>query len=246
MGGMNYLAKKQRQARVGNNHPNVVPYQVMPTKDGHFILTASNDEQFARFCKVAGEDQLMEDERFNTMKARVVNRPHVTPALNEITRTQTTDWWLKNLEANGVGCAPILHLDEVFADPHVQARGMEIRMPIADGDVPVSLIGSPMKFSRTKVNYRVPPPRLGEHTDQVLMDEGFAASEIAELRQSGVIGPAVAPVTFEEQVDQMQSLFVETGAVGGSTWDKVKSMSVPNAAAFIAELKEEDNRTRTS
>merc|ERR1719379_1789037 len=83
--GMNYLAKKERQKRVGNNHPNVVPYQVMPSENGHFILTASNNDQFDRFCKVAGREDLMEDERFATMKARVVHRSHVTPALNEIT-----------------------------------------------------------------------------------------------------------------------------------------------------------------
>merc|ERR1712061_488297 len=86
--GLNYLAKKQRQQRVGNNHPNVVPYQVMPSKDGHFILTASNDEQFERFCKVAGRADLMKVERINTMKARVVNRSVVTLPLNEITKPQ--------------------------------------------------------------------------------------------------------------------------------------------------------------
>merc|ERR1719450_728984 len=90
--GMNYLAKKERQPRGGNNHPNVVPYQVMPSANGHFILTASNDEQFERFCKVAGEMDLMNDERFNTMKARVVNRSVVTPALNEITKMANTAW----------------------------------------------------------------------------------------------------------------------------------------------------------
>merc|ERR1719450_457069 len=112
--GMNYLAKKERQKRVGNNHPNVVPYQVMPASDGYFILTASNNDQFERFCKVAGRTDLMEDERFNTMKARVVHREHVTPALNEITSQHPKMWWLEKLEKQMVGCAPILHLDEVF------------------------------------------------------------------------------------------------------------------------------------
>merc|ERR1719356_1256024 len=126
--GMNFLAKKQRQKRVGNNHPNVVPYQVMPAADGHFILTASNNDQFERFCKVAGEEQLMDDERFNTMKARVVHRDVVTPKLNEITSQHPKSWWLKKLEKEMVGCAPILHLDEVFNDPHVQSRDMEIQM----------------------------------------------------------------------------------------------------------------------
>merc|ERR1719183_2229571 len=148
--GMNFLAKKERQKRVGNNHPNVVPYQVMPAKDGHFILTASNNDQFERFCKVAGTPELMDDERFNTMKARVVHRPHVTPALNEITKKHPKSWWLEHLEKVGVGCAPILHLDEVFDDPQVQSRDMEIQMSFPGFSKPTSLIGSPMKFSRTK------------------------------------------------------------------------------------------------
>merc|ERR1719379_3189828 len=181
--GMNYLAKKERQKRVGNNHPNVVPYQVMPASDGYFILTASNNDQFERFCKVAGRLDLMEDERFNTMKARVVHRPHVTPALNEITSQHPKKWWLQNLEKEGVGCAPILHLDEVFDDPHVQSRDMEISMNLPGFEEPVSLIGSPMKFSRTKVNYRMPPPRVGEHTEQVLSNSGFTKDQIEELHK---------------------------------------------------------------
>lgn len=239
--GMNYLAKKERQPRVGNNHPNVVPYQVMPSKDGHFILTASNDEQFAKFCKVAGEEQLMQDDRFNTMRARVVNRSVVTPGLNEITQRKSTHWWLTKLEEAGVGCAPILHPDEVFADPHVLSRGMAIEMPIADCKKPVSLIGSPMKFSRTKVNYRLPPPRLGEHTDDVLMDAGYTMVEIEAMREDGSIGeqPPPPPAEFEEQMRaHMEAADTATpvakgAAIAGGTWDEVRSMSVPNAAAHL-------------
>merc|ERR1719379_522611 len=185
--GMNYLAKKERQKRVGNNHPNVVPYQVMPASDGYFILTASNNDQFERFCKVAGRLDLMEDERFNTMKARVVHREHVTPALNEITSQHPKNWWLENLEREVVGCAPILHLDEVFLDPQVQSRDMEIRMNFPGFEKPTSLIGSPMKFSRTKVNYRMPPPRVGEHTEQILSNAGFSQTEIDELHEMGAV-----------------------------------------------------------
>merc|ERR1719379_1294135 len=188
--GMNYLAKKQRQKRVGNNHPNVVPYQVMPASDGYFILTASNNDQFERFCKVAGRTDLMEDDRFNTMKARVVHREHVTPALNEITSQHPKSWWLEKLEKEMVGCAPILHLDEVFDDPHVQSRDMEIRMNLPGFKDPVSLIGSPMKFSRTKVDYRMPPPRVGEHTEQVLSEAGFSQEKIAGLHDVGAIDNA--------------------------------------------------------
>merc|ERR1711920_654248 len=129
----------------------------------------------------------MGDERFNTMRARVMNRAVVTPALNQVTKTQTTSWWLEKLEAKGVGCAPILHPDEVFADPHVLSRGMLIEMDVPGCEEPASFIGSPMKFSRTKVNYRLPPPRLGAHTQEVLMDNGYAAEDLEPLRESGII-----------------------------------------------------------
>merc|ERR1719379_253871 len=188
--GMNFLAKKQRQKRVGNNHPNVVPYQVMPASDGFWILTASNDEQFNRFCKVAGREDLIQDERFNTMTARVRNRDVVTPALNDITSQHPKGWWLEKLQKEMVGCAPILHLDEVFADPHVQSRGMEIQMQFPGFEKPTSLIGSPMKFSRTKVDYRMPPPRVGEHTEQVLLEAGYAKEEIQELHDLGAVDNA--------------------------------------------------------
>mmetsp|Transcript_99649 Transcript_99649/g.302583 ORF Transcript_99649/g.302583 Transcript_99649/m.302583 type:complete len:549 (-) Transcript_99649:143-1789(-) len=241
--GMNYLAKKQRQARVGNNHPNVVPYQVMPSSDGHFILTASNDEQFERFCKVAGAEELVQDEMFSTMKARVVNRVPVTEKLNSLTRQRTTAWWLEELEKSGVGCAPILHPDEVFADPQVQARGMCIEMEMPGFKQPVSLIGSPMKFSRTEVNYRMPPPRLGEHTDEVLLEADYSQAEIAQLRAKGCIGDLPeppAPVEFTEQVLRSHTLTqkqapAEGTGFSGKTWDNVRSMSVPNAAAYLDE-----------
>jgi crotonobetainyl-CoA:carnitine CoA-transferase CaiB-like acyl-CoA transferase len=188
--GMNFLAKKNVPKRVGNNHANVVPYQAMPASDGHFILTASNDDQFQRFLKVAGRLDLMDDDRFNAMEARVINRPVVTPALNDITRQQSKAWWLEKLEAVNVGCAPILALHEVFSDPQVQSRDMEIRMNFPGFDKPTSLIGSPFKFSRTPVNYRLPPPRVGEHTEQVLLNAGFFKQEIADLHDSKVIDNA--------------------------------------------------------
>merc|ERR1711904_336310 len=152
-----------------------------------------NDDQFERFCKVAGRLDLMQDEKFSTMKARVVHRDVVTPALNEITSQYTRDWWLERLETEMVGCAPILHLDEVFADAQVQSRDMEIRMNLPGFEKPTSLIGSPMKFSRTKVNYRLPPPRVGEHTEQVLLHAGLTKERISELQEI----KAIDSPTFE-------------------------------------------------
>ncbi|CAE7642884.1 unnamed protein product [Symbiodinium pilosum] len=185
--GMNYLATRKRQERVGNHHPNVVPYQVMPAQDGYFILTASNDDQFQRFCKVAGRLDLMQNETFKTMEARVVHREAVTEVLNSITEQRTKSWWLEQLEKESVGCAAIYHLDEVFADPHVQSRGMEIQMTPTGSSEPVSLIASPMKFSRTQVDYRLPPPHVGEHTEQVLLNAGMAPATIDELHELGAI-----------------------------------------------------------
>jgi crotonobetainyl-CoA:carnitine CoA-transferase CaiB-like acyl-CoA transferase len=225
--GMNFLTKKERQKRVGNNHPNVVPYQVMPASDGYWILTASNDDQFNRFLKVAGRLDLKEDERFATMKARVVNRDVVTPALNEITSQQPKRFWLEELEKETVGCAPILFLDEVFSDPQVQARDMEIRMNFPGFEKGTSLIGSPMKFSRTKVDYRLPPPRVGEHTEQVLRNAGYSLDEIEDLHTLG----AVDNVKFEIPgvTRPLAPKKVRTPAynLSGNTWKRLRSLSVP-------------------
>jgi hypothetical protein len=240
--GMNFLAKKERQQRVGNNHPNVVPYQVMPASDGHFILTASNNEQFERFCKVAGTPELLQDERFNTMKARVVNRPHVTPALNAITMKHPKAFWLKNLEAEQVGCAPILHLDEVFDDPHVQSREMEIRMNLPGFEEPVSLIGSPMKFSRTKVNYRMPPPRVGEHTELVLKEAGMTDSQIAELHEEGAIDNAKFEHKGEHKPLMSRFRKPKPVAMAGNTWGNISSVSDPSSMYDIGMEPEEAER----
>jgi len=231
--GMNFLAKKERQARVGNNHPNVVPYQVVPAADGHFILTASNNDQFERFCKVAGMPELMEDERFNTMKARVVHREHVTPALNDITSKHPKKWWLQNLEKEGVGCAPILHLDEVFEDPHVVSRDMEIQMNMPGFEEPVSLIGSPMKFSRTKVDYRMPPPRVGEHTEQILTEFGFTSQKIEELHALGAIDnakfeePGVKRPLAKKKRKVVSVSDSHGSSIEGLTWGHISSVHDP-------------------
>jgi crotonobetainyl-CoA:carnitine CoA-transferase CaiB-like acyl-CoA transferase len=243
--GMNYLAKKERQKRVGNNHPNVVPYQVMPASDGHFILTASNNEQFERFCKVAGRLDLMEDERFNTMKARVVHREHVTPALNEITSQHPKGWWLENLQKEMVGSAPILHLDEVFADPHVQSREMEIQMNLPGFTDPVSLIGSPMKFSRTKVDYRMPPPRVGEHTEQILHEYGFSKKQISNLHDVGAIDNAKfdvpSPTRPLAKKKKRKAVLVDDDDLDvGRQWDNLRSVSVP----VLFDAEKEDQAAR--
>ena len=122
--GMNFLSTDKNPDRLGNQHPNIVPYQVMPTLDGYIVLSIGNDPTFERFCKLAGEEKLLGDARFKTNADRVSNREFVTNTLNEITKRHKSDWWLTELEKQKIGCGPINTLNEVFSDPHVKAREM--------------------------------------------------------------------------------------------------------------------------
>jgi len=187
--GMNYLATNQNPERLGNQHPNIVPYQVMPSSDGYFVLSVANDPTFERFCKVGGCEQLLQDTRFNTAVERVRNRKVVTDTLNDITRGKTTAWWIENLEKNKIGCGRINTLKEVFDDPQVKARDMVIEMDHpATGGRKARLIASPLKLSATPVSYRMSPPLLGQHTEEVLGEYlGMSGAEVAALREKGVV-----------------------------------------------------------
>jgi crotonobetainyl-CoA:carnitine CoA-transferase CaiB-like acyl-CoA transferase len=186
--GMNYLATGENPKRIGNQHPNILPYQVMPTSDGYIVLSVGNDPTFERFCKLAECEELLEDERFQTNAARVSNRDHVAETLNEITKKKTSEWWLDNLEKEKIGSGPINNLEQVFADPHVIAREMVIEMDHpATGSKPMKLIANPIKLSATPPTYRKPPPLLGEHTDEVLQEAGLSADEIAKLKEDGTV-----------------------------------------------------------
>ncbi|QDF97306.1 CoA transferase [Azoarcus sp. DD4] len=184
---MNYLTTGQNPKRLGNAHPNIVPYQDFPTADGYMILAIGNDGQFARFCAEAGAPELAADARYATNKARVENRGALIPALKRLTIERSTADWVKALEALAVPCGPINTLADVFADPQVQARGLKVTMPHPlAGEVP--LVANPLRLSATPVEYRNPPPLLGEHTEQILNRTlGLSATQIEELRAAGVI-----------------------------------------------------------
>ena len=187
--GMNHLATGKNPPRLGNQHPNIVPYQVMPSANGYFVLSVGNDPTFERFCEVASTPELLEDPRFATTVERVRNRDVVTERLNAVTRGQTTDWWIERLEAAKIGCGRINGLAEVFSDPQVVAREMVVEMDHpATGGRPAKLIGSPLRLSETPVSYRRPPPLLGEHTEEVLGEMlGMGLEEVARLREAGVV-----------------------------------------------------------
>jgi crotonobetainyl-CoA:carnitine CoA-transferase CaiB-like acyl-CoA transferase len=186
--GLNYLTSGVAPGRLGNEHPNIVPYKVLPCTDGHFILAVGNDRQFQAFCKFAGAPELAEDARFQTNAARVRNREALYELIVDITQGMPQDAWVEGLTAAGVPCGPVNTIDQAFAHPQVQARDMEIRMTHpATGDE-VSLIGNPIKYSETTADYRRPPPMLGQHTRGVLEELlGLGAAEVAALREKGVV-----------------------------------------------------------
>ncbi|MES2688657.1 MAG: CaiB/BaiF CoA-transferase family protein [Pseudomonadota bacterium] len=163
----NYLAGGLVPRRMGNAHPNIVPYQAFPTADGDIILAVGNDGQFAKFCVVAGRPEWSSDERFASNAQRVANRAALVPLLRQATVMRTSADWIAALEAAGVPCGPINRIDEVFADPQVVARGLQIKLPHAlAGSVP--LVANPIRLSGSPVAYQRPPPLLGEHTAEVL------------------------------------------------------------------------------
>ena len=186
--GMNYLATGENPPRLGNQHPNIVPYQVFATADGAIVLSVGNDATFERFCKAFGLEHLLADERFATNAKRVENRALVTDTLTPVMKSRTTSAWIAELEALKIGCGPINKLSDVFADPHVQARGMVIEMHHEAAGGPVKLIANPVKLSATPPDYRIAPPVLGAHTDEVLARAlGLDAAAIAALRDKGVV-----------------------------------------------------------
>ncbi len=185
--GMNYLATGEDPPRLGNQHPNIVPYQVFPTADGHIVLSIGNDPTFRRFCESFALTHLLEDPRFATNAARVQNRALVTETLTPVMRGHPTGWWVEKLEAVKIGCGPINKLSEVFADPQVRARETVVEMPGAGGGR-VKVIANPVRLSATPADYRIAPPRLGQHTEAVLSEWlGLDAAALAGLRERGVI-----------------------------------------------------------
>ena len=184
---MNYFATGESPRPLGNAHPNIVPYQTFTTSDGALILACGNDNLFNKFCDVAGCTHLAKDPRFSTNGERVKNRDEITCLLNEIFLKRPTKEWVKLLDDAGVANGPINTIEKVFEEAQVLARGMKIELPhAAAGKVP--LVASPMKFSGTPIKHEVPPPVLGQHTDEILSSVlKKNAAEIAQLKAGGIV-----------------------------------------------------------
>lgn len=164
---MNYLASGVAPEPIGNEHPNIAPYGVFDTQDGEFVLAVGNDRQFLAFCRVAGLEDAGADARFASNSDRLKDREALTMLVSKRTAQNTTDFWIENLSAAGVPCAPINGLDKVLSDPHVLARGMLVDLPHG-GTGTVKLVANPVQFSRTGIEYRAGPPMLDEHRDEIL------------------------------------------------------------------------------
>jgi glutaryl-CoA transferase len=186
--GMNYLATRENPPRLGNQHPNIVPYQVFPTSDGYVVLSIGNDPTFKRFCESFGLAHLLADPRFATNAARVEHRALVTDTLTPVMKTKPTVAWVEQLEALKIGCGPINTLHDVFADPQAQARGVVVHMTHAATANGVDVIANPVRLSETPPDYRLPPPLLGQHTDEILSQRlGLDQAQLAALRANAVI-----------------------------------------------------------
>jgi formyl-CoA transferase len=184
---MNYLTSGRAPGRAGNAHQNIVPYQVFAAADGYVVIAVGNDAQYERFCELAGRADLAADPRFARNADRVRNREILIPLLEEIVRTRPMSHWTEKLEDAGVPCGPINDIAHALADPQVVHRHMGIRLPHGlAGEVP--LVASPIKMSATPPVYERAPPRLGEHTDDVLQAlAGIDGATLADLRRKGVI-----------------------------------------------------------
>jgi len=182
-----YLVGASVPRRLGNAHPNIVPYQEFPTADGHMIIAVGNDGQFRHCCEVLGRPEWASDGRFLTNPQRVKHRTELVAMMEAATRQRTTREWVGAMEAAGVPCGPINNLADVFADPHVQARNVRIKMRHSLGS-DVAMVGNPIRFSESPVQYRNAPPTLGEHTDDVLVDWlRMVGSEVDALRKAKVL-----------------------------------------------------------
>ena len=183
----NYLIGGQIPGRLGNAHPNIVPYQAFATLDNHIIIAIGNDQQFQRFCKVIGEPKWADDQRYETNAARVNNRVALCDQITNHLKQQNSQYWLSKFEDHKVPCGPINTIDQVFDDPHIQSRNMVLTMqdPRA-GEL--KLAANPINYSRSQLEYQLPPPQLGNQTIEILQDFlEYAETTIKVLKSNKVI-----------------------------------------------------------
>lgn len=183
----NYLIGGEIPQRLGNAHPNIVPYQAFATADGHIILAVGNQGQFERLCQLLGKPDWLEDQRYQSNSARVENRQRLCTQISQLLKKRSSKDWLSALEQQQIPCGPINNLEQLFEDPQVLARNMLISIEERrSGEL--TLPANPINYSRSQINYSAPPPELGSSTKSILSNYlEYSAMDIAELRGRSII-----------------------------------------------------------
>ena len=185
---LNYLVGGKAPTRLGNAHPNIVPYQTFATKDGYIIMAVATDRQFREYCAILGLAPLADDERFKLNRGRVENRETLIPLLVGPMKARTTAEWVVAFEKAAIPCGPINTIDQVFANEQVLARGLQIGLTRDDG-VQVPGVANPILFSATPIAYDKPPPRMGDGTEKILAEVlGMSPADVDALRRNGSVG----------------------------------------------------------
>jgi crotonobetainyl-CoA:carnitine CoA-transferase CaiB-like acyl-CoA transferase len=183
---LNYLVSGKAPGRLGNAHPNIVPYQAFAAADGHIVIAVGNDGQFAKLCDLAGVPDLASDARFATNPARVANRADLVGRLAALIAVKPVAYWLDGLESTGVPAGPINSVAQAFADPQAVARGLGTTMPLPGGGS-VPGVASPLREAGATPETVTAPPRLGQDTDAILQSLGLDQAAIARLRKAGIV-----------------------------------------------------------
>ena len=183
----NYLIGGEIPQRLGNAHPNIVPYQAFSTADGHIILAVGNQGQFERLCQILGKPDWFKDQRYHSNSARVENRQQLCTQISQLLEKRSSEDWLTAFEQQQIPCGPINTLEQVFNDPQVLARNMLVNIEERrSGEL--TLAANPINYSRSQINYSVPPPELGSSTESILSNYlEYSAMDIAELRGRSII-----------------------------------------------------------
>ena len=184
---LNFLVTGESPTRMGNAHPNIVPYEAFEASDMYLIVAVGNDRQFAKYVEVAGKPELSDDERFSTNSARVKNRATLIPIIKKFMKQKTGQEWIDDLEKAGVPCGPINNMAQVFNHPQVRARGMQIELdhPLVEK---VPQVASPIKIVGEELVYQGSPPTLGQHSNYILKDLlGMSQEKITELEKRKII-----------------------------------------------------------
>jgi crotonobetainyl-CoA:carnitine CoA-transferase CaiB-like acyl-CoA transferase len=182
-----YLTSGKAPQRFGNAHSTIVPYQQFEGSDGHMVIAVGNNHQFAAFAEALGHPEWSENPDFARNDARVQNRDVLVPLIQDILKKKPVAGWIALFREIDIPAAPVNSIDQVFAIPQIQSRGMEVEMAHPASSAPIHLVGSPFHLSETPVSYRMAPPTMGQHTESLLAELGLSASELADLKAKNII-----------------------------------------------------------